>query len=493
MPKKLEELKNRRLEKLKKIKQKGTNPYPNQSERTHNLEEVIRDFNKLQGKRLTLSGRLMLIRGHGKATFAHLENESEKMQIFLRYDDLGKEKYEFFSNFDLGDFIEVTGKLFKTKTQEKTLRVEDFRMLAKALRPLPEKWHGIKDIELKYRKRYLDLMMNHQVKEVFRKRARIVKLIRDFMDKKGFLEVDTPVLQPVYGGAAANPFVTNLDALHMKVYLRIANELYLKRLIIGGFEKVYEFSKDFRNEGIDRTHNPEFTQVEFYWAYSDYNDIMTFVENLYSHLAKEVCGSLKIKYQGKIVDFTPPFKRLKFVEVLEKYSGIKGILEMSKKDLANKVKSLKSAVGGKEIQEKKHSTKAEILEDLFDYFVQDKLWNPTFIIDWPKETTPLAKVHRDDPRLVERFEPSICGMEIGNGFTELNDPIDQRRRFEEQVEARKKGAEETHPLDCDFLEAIEYGMPPTGGMGVPIDRLTMILTDSPTIKDVVLFPFMKQK
>lgn len=489
MQKKLEELRKIRLEKLEKIKKVDINPYPGQANRTHTLEEVGRDFDKLQSKSITLCGRLKLIRSHGKVTFAHLENESGKLQIFLRYDDLGKEKYEFFENFDIGDFIEVTGKLFKTKTQEKTLRVENFKMLAKAIRPLPEKWHGIKEKEIKYRKRYLDLMMNPQTKEVFRKRAQIQKIIREFMNKQGFLEVDTPVLQPVYGGAAANPFVTNLDALHMKVYLRIANELYLKRLIIGGYEKVYEFSKDFRNEGIDKTHNPEFTQVEFYWAYSDYNDIMAFMEKLYSKLALDICGSLKIKYQGKEVDFTPPFKRIKFVEAVEKYSGISGILDMSNNELAKKVKSLKI----KELNEKKHITKAEILEDLFDYFVQNKLWHPTFVIDWPKETTPLAKVHREDTRLVERVEPFICGMEIGNGFTELNDPVDQRKRFEEQALARKKGVKETHPMDKDFLEAIEYGMPPTGGMGVPIDRLAMILTDSPSIKDVILFPFMKQK
>jgi len=489
MQKKLEELKKARLEKLKEIRKASINPYPSKGNRTHTLEEASKDFDKLQDKSITLCGRLRLLRSHGKATFAHIGDESGKLQIYLKYDQLGKEKYEFFKNFDIGDFIEVKGELFKTKTSEKTLRVKDFRMLAKAIRPLPEKWHGIKEKEVRYRKRYLDLLMNPDVNEVFRKRAKIVNLIRDFMEKHGFLEVDTPVLQPVYGGAFAKPFQTTLDSLHMKVYLRIANELYLKRLIIGGYERIYEFSKDFRNEGIDKTHNPEFTQVEFYWAYKDYNDIMKFVEELYSHLAKEVLGSLKIKYQGKMVDFTPPFKRLKFVDALEKYSGIKGILDMSKDELANKVKSLKI----KKLEEKKHTTKAEILEDLFDYFVQDKLWHPTFVIDWPRETTPLAKVHRDDSRLVERVEPSICGIELGNGFTELNNPVDQRKRFEEQLEARKKGALETHPLDKDFLEAIEYGMPPTGGMGIPIDRLTMILTDSPSIRDVILFPFMKQK
>lgn len=489
MPKKLNELRKIRLEKLEKIKKAHINPYPAEAKKTYSLEQVKKDFDMLRDKTLTLCGRLILIRSHGKATFAHLEDESGRMQIFLSYDDLGKEKYEFFKNFDIGDFCEVTGKLFKTKTQEKTLRVEKYRILAKTLRPLPEKWYGLKDIELKYRKRYLDLLMSPKTRKIFRKRAKIQKIIRDFLDQHGFLEVDTPVLQPVYGGAFAKPFKTHLDALDMQVYLRIACELYLKRLIIGGYEKVYEFSKDFRNEGIDRTHNPEFTQVEFYWAYADYNDMMSLVENLYSHLAKEVCGGLKIKYQGKTVDFTPPFKRVKFVEALEKYSGIKGILDMSEIDLAKKVKSLKI----KELDEKKHITKGEILEDLFDYFVQGNLWHPTFVIDHPKETTPLAKVHRSDPRLVERVEPYICGIEMGNGFTELNDPIDQRKRFEEQLEARKKGAREVHPLDSDFLEALEYGMPPTAGMGVPIDRLTMILTDSPSIRDVILFPFMKPK
>lgn len=489
MQKKLEELKRTRLEKLKEIRRANINPYPYQVNRTHTLEEADGDFDKLQDKTVILCGRLRLIRGHGKATFAHIEDGSGKLQIYLRYDEIGKEKYEFFKNLDIGDFIEITGKLFKTHTGEKTLRVENYKILAKAIRPLPEKWHGIKEKEIKYRKRYLDLVMDPKTKEVFRKRAKIQKLIRDFMEKQGFLEVDTPVLQPVYGGAFARPFQTTLDALHMKVYLRIANELYLKRLIIGGFEKVYEFSKDFRNEGIDKTHNPEFTQVEFYWAYSDYNDIMAFVEKLYSGLAKEICGSLKVKYQGKTVDFTPPYRRLKFVDALEKYSGIKNILDMSDEELIKKVGALKI----KEIEEKKHITKAEILDDLFDHFVQGKLWHPTFVIDHPKETTPLAKVHRDDPRLVERVEPCICGMEMGNGFTELNDPVDQRKRFKEQLEARKKGAKEIHPMDEDFLEAIEYGMPPTGGMGIPIDRLTMILTDSPSIRDVILFPFMKRK
>lgn len=489
MEKKLEELKKDRLKKLEEIKKAGINPYPYQTRRTHTLDQVDRAFNKLQNKAVTLCGRIKFIRSHGKVTFVQIEDGSGGFQLFLRYDEIGEEKYKFFKNFDIGDFIEATGELFKTRAGEKTLKIKNYKMLAKAIRPLPEKWHGIKDKELKYRKRYLDLLMNPKTKEVFEKRSRIVKIIREFMEKEDFLEVDTPVLQPIYGGAFARPFQTTLDSLHMKVYLRIADELYLKRLIIGGYEKVYEFSKDFRNEGIDKTHNPEFTQVEFYWAYKDYNDVMKFIEKLYSHLAKEICGSLKIRYQGKIVDFTPPFKRLKFIDALEKYSGIKNILDMSESDLVKKVRNLKI----KEINKKEHHTKAEILEDLFDYFVQDKLWNPTFVIDWPKETTPLAKVHRDDPRLVERVEPSICGIEMGNGFTELNNPIEQRKRFKEQQEARKKGALEVHPLDNDFLEAIEYGMPPTAGMGIPIDRLTMILTDSPSIRDVILFPFMKRK
>jgi len=471
-----------RLNKLKRLKELNINPYPYRFDRTHNFSEIKQRFEELSSNQTTVrtAGRIIAIRGHGKTTFATLNDENEKLQIYLRKQDLG-DYYNIFENFDIGDFIGVEGKLFKTKTGEITVLVEKFILLTKSLRPLPEKWHGLRDIEIRYRKRYLDLIANPEVRGIFKGRSKIVSLLRNFFDSRGFLEVETPVLQPVYGGAAARPFKTFYNALDQEMYLRIADELYLKRLIVGGYEKVWEFCKDFRNEGLDRFHNPEFTMIEAYQAYTDYFGIMELVEDLFEFLIKNLYSDNIITFQEKKVEIKRPFKRIKYTEVLNERLGV-DILNMPDEDL-NKI-CLKYGI------KVENQTIGSKIDKLFSELIQKSLIEPTFVIDYPKIISPLAKAHRNNPLLVERFELIIFGLEVANAFSELNDPIEQRRRFEEQLAQREEGIGE---IDEDFLEALEYGMPPTGGLGIGVDRLCMILLNQPSIRDVILFPQLRRE
>lgn len=482
----LNELLKIRREKLSKLKEKNLNPYPYSFKRTHLSAEIIQNSETLSqnSRTVTVAGRIVTFRYHGKTSFFHLLDNQGKIQVYVKADEIGEEKFSLLDLFDIGDIIGVSGTVFKTKTGEITVRTTDLVMLSKSLRPLPEKWHGLQDKELRYRQRYLDLIATPGVKEIFIKRAKITKAIRNFLDERGFVEVETPILQPMYGGASARPFKTYHNALGTHLYLRIADELYLKRLIVGGFERVYEFCKDFRNEGMDRNHNPEFTMIELYVAYADYNDIMELTENLIVSAAKEALGSSSITYQGNQINLTPPWKRISLYDSIKEKTG---------KDLSDK--------SGDEIFEiacdlnlnakLDKNNRGKLIEAIFEEKVQPDLIQPTFIMDYPVEMSPLAKRHRTNPDLTERFEAFIGAGEVGNAFSELNDPIDQRARFEEQMKLRALGDEEAQVLDEDFLKALEHGMPPCGGLGIGIDRLTMILTDSTSIRDVILFPQMK--
>ncbi len=466
-----------RISKLNQLK-KNINPYPYSFNRTHTTREIKENFSILEGKTVKIAGRIIARRDHGKTIFFDIRDFYGKIQVYARKKDLN-EKFVLFSYTDIGDFLGVEGEIFKTKTGEITIHVKDFSILSKSLLPLPEKWHGLKDIETRYRKRYLDMIANPEVIETFLIRTKIVNLIREFLNKKGFIEVETPILQPLYGGASARPFVTYYHALEREFYLRIADELYLKRLIVGGFEKVYEIGKDFRNEGLDRLHNPEFTQLELYQAYADYHDMMKITEEMFKFLAEKLYGTSVIEFQNEKIDFSKPWKRLRFTEELEKVTG-KDVLSLSEEELRNLCKEY-------EIEITERTTVGKMIDKLFSELVQEKIKEPTFVMDHPKIISPLAKTHRNDERLVERFEPVIMGIEVGNAFSELNDPIEQRKRFEEQIKAR----EEYTVIDEDFLSALEYGMPPTGGLGIGIDRVVMIFTDKPSIRDVIIFPHLR--
>lgn len=470
-----------RKEKLEKIRALGIDPYPYRFERTNSLRAVIKDFEDLSSKEeiISLAGRLISLRGHGKTSFAHLTDGRGKLQIYVRQDEVGENAYSLFKILDVGDFLGVKGSLFRTKTGEPTLKVDEFRLLSKSLRPLPEKWHGLKDKELKYRQRYLDLIANPQTRMVFEKRTEIIRFLRRFLDERGFWEVETPILQPLYGGAFAQPFLTHHQALDQTLFLRIADELYLKRLIVGGFEMVYEFGKDFRNEGMDRTHNPEFTQLELYQAYADYQDIMNLTEEMITGLAQNLNSSFQLNYQGEAVDLSPPWRRLAVRDSLLKWGGVD--IERASDE------EMKELCRSQGIDTTELSGRGKLIEKLLDQLVEPRLRQPTFLIDYPQEISPLAKSHRSKPEVVERFELFIGGLELGNAFTELNDPLEQRKRF--QAQAAQKGEESK--IDEDFLTALEYGMPPTGGLGIGIDRLVMLLTDQPSIRDVILFPQLR--
>lgn len=482
----LEDQREGRIQKLNALKERGINPYPYRFEVTHRAQTILSGWEALfaSGEEVRSAGRIMAIRGHGKAAFAHLEDGSGKIQIYVREDHIGPEGYEAFKLFDIGDFLGVKGKVFKTRTGEITIEVSELTLLSKSLRPLPEKWHGLKDIETRSRQRYADLIMNPEVREAFRTRSGIVSAVRRYLDEAGFLEVETPVLQPQYGGAFARPFVAHHNVLNQDLFLRISDELYLKKLIVGGYEKVYEIGKDFRNEGVDRQHNPEFTMLEAYQAYADYNDMMALVEGLIPFVIREVKGDLKVSYQGSELDFTPPWQRVSLLGSIEKETG----LSIGPGTGAEEIKAVCRKHG---IEVDKLVGRGELIDELFSAAVQPKLIQPCFITDYPLEMTPLAKKKRDDPDLVERFEPFVAGMEIGNAFSELNDPLDQRTRFEAQVRMRAEGYQEAQPLDEDYLRAMEYGMPPTGGVGIGIDRLAMILNDAHSIRDVILFPLLR--
>jgi lysyl-tRNA synthetase class 2 len=483
-----------RLEKLASLQAAGVEPYPHTAAPAPSARELVERFDALEGSVQRAHGRIVSLRSHGKTTFLHLEDASGRIQLYLRRDELGERSYAMLQELDLGDFLEAEGTLFRTKTGEPTLQARSFRLLAKALRPLPLVKEevlgerriahgGLADKELRYRRRYLDLAVHPDVREVFRTRARVVAYLRRFLDEHGFLEVETPALQPLYGGAAARPFTTYHAALDTTLYLRIADELYLKRLLVGGLERVYEISKDFRNEGIDRTHNPEFTMLEFYQAYADYHDIMALAEEMIAGLAREITGGTRLAYQGEMLDVLPPWPRLSFLDALRRYAD----LDLGELD----PRSLGEAATRLGIPVEAGAGPGKILDEIFKHRVEEHLRGPIFIIDHPRELSPLAKSHRSDPRLVERFEAFMFGTEFGNAFSELNDPLDQRRRFEAQRQLAARGDAEAHALDEDFLRALEYGMPPTGGMGIGVDRLVMMLTDSPSIRDVILFPQMR--
>lgn len=488
-----DELRKIRLKKLEAIRKAGILAYPARTKRTHKIAEVLKDFAQLARlkKEVILVGRIKSLREHGGSTFLDIEDGNEKIQAFLRKDRIGERGYKFFlDNFDIGDFIEVRGILFKTKKGEKTIDAADFKMLAKSLLPLPEKWHGFRDIEERFRKRYLDLIFNPEIKKKFEIRSQIIKEIREFLEEEGFLEVETPILQPIYGGAKAKPFKTHLNALDIDLYLRIAPELYLKRLLVGDFGKVYEIGRVFRNEGMDRTHNPDFTVLEFYWAYADYKDLMKLTERMFENLLKKLFGRLIIKYEGKEIDFKTPWPRIEFNQLIKKYTKI-NLEEINLEALKREAKKLGLEVKG---------NKAEIADEIYKKICLPKIWQPTFIIHHPLGTFPLAKSLEDSnppttPYIKLASLQLVAGgcWELVLGFSELNDPIEQRKRFEEQEKFFKAGLEEAQRMDEDFLEALEYGMPPAAGFGLGIDRLVALLTDSHSLREVILFPTMRPK
>jgi len=479
-----------RLDKLKSLRERGVNPYPPKYDFTHKSKLIKTNYNDLEGKTVRIAGRIMVIRKMGKASFAQIMDSMGKIQFFIRRDDVGEEAYSQFKLLDIGDFIGIEGYVFTTKTGEISIHTDNFTILAKSIRPLPivkekdgEVFDAFQDKEQRYRNRHLDLILNENVRDTFYKRASIIRSIRKFLDERQFLEVETPILQPLYGGANARPFTTHHNTLDQTLYLRIADELYLKRLIIGGFDKVYELSKDFRNEGMDRNHNPEFTMLEFYWAYADYEDCMNLLEEMLRSTA-EVLDATKVIWGEMEIDLSKPFVRKPIFELLNEVTG---------QDLSNiNDDELRIICHQKDIDIDNKSNYGQMLDELMSKLVEPNLIQPTFITDYPKAISPLAKLHRNgDPNLVERFELFIGGAEFANSFTELNDPIDQRKRLEAQAALRRKGDEEAQPVDENFIQAMECGMPPTGGVGVGIDRLTMLLTGNRWIKDVILFPALK--
>ncbi len=484
-----EELINERKRKRDELLKLGINPYPYSYTPTHNSKQISEKYKGLAAEEKTndavkVAGRIVGLRRMGKATFMHILDQHGKVQAYFKFDDIPK-TYDQLKLTDLGDWIGIEGPIFKTSTGEITVKATNYEILCKALRPLPEKWHGLKDMEERYRRRYVDLIVNPEVRETFVKRTRIVDAIRETLNKRGFLEVETPILQPIYGGAAAKPFKTHLNTLKMDVFMRISNELYLKRLIVGGFERVYEFSKDFRNEDIDRTHNPEFTNLEFYQAYADFNDMRELVMDLYIAAAKAIHGSTKFEYQGNVIDVKKPWQTYTMVESLKKFAGIDAE-KLTMQDM-NKLCQQHA------IKVAQNPSKGQLIQSLFEELVEEKLIQPTFITHHPIESTPLCKPCREHhlrEHYIERFEPFIVGMEIANAYSELNDPVLQRQFLEEQAQQLRAGTEEAHPMDEDFVQAIEYGMPPTGGVGIGIDRMAMIITNSPSIRDVLFFPFM---
>ena len=482
----LNELLQIRRRKMETLREKGVEPFGRKFEASHFSTDIIDNFDSLEGKEVTIAGRLISIRSHGKATFAHLQDYPGQIQIYLRLDQVGQEKYEIFELVDIGDFIGVVGEVFRTQKGEVTVKVTDYTYLAKALRPLPEKWHGLKDIELRYRQRYVDLIVNQEVKQTFINRSRIISTMRDILNSWGFLEVETPIMQTIAGGALARPFVTHHNALDMQLYLRIATELHLKRLLVGGLDKVYEIGRIFRNEGISTIHNPEFTSVEIYQNYADYEDMMAITENLIYQIAQKVFGTAVISFQGKELDLTPPWPRETMIDIVRKYSGV----DFSQ--ITDDQQAFEAArKAGLELD--KGLPWGEILYLFFEEFCEEQLMKPIFVTEFPIEVSPLAKKMESDPRLTLRFEGFISGWEIANAFTELNDPIDQRERFKQQLTKREAGDDEAHVMDDDFINALEYGMPPAGGLGIGIDRLIMLLTDNISIRDVILFPTLKPK
>lgn len=484
----IDEIRKIRIKKLEAIKKAGILPYPEKTKRTHQISDALKSFSSLvrEKKEIILVGRIRAIREHGGSVFFNIEDESALIQSYLKKNRVGERKYNFFiDNFDIGDFIGLRGILFKTKKGEKTIEVADYKILTKTLLPLPEKWHGLQDVEERFRKRYLDLIFNKDVKKKFELRSKIIKEIRNFLDTEGFLEVETPALQPIYGGTSAKPFETHLNALNMDLYLRIAPELYLKRLLVGGFEKVYEIGKMFRNEGMDRSHNPEFTMLEFYWAYANYKDLMKLTEKLLNTVVKKIFSKLIVEYEGKEINFKTPWQRIEFTQLLKKHTKI-DFEEINLEAIKKEAKKL-----GVEIP--KGAGKKEVADEIYKKYCRPKIIQPTFVIHHPREFQPLAKQLEKYPEKLANFQLLIGGFEIVNAFSELNDPIEQKNRFEEQEKSFKSGFEEAQRMDNDFIEALEYGMPPAAGFGMGVDRLVVLLTNSHSLREVILFPTMKSK
>lgn len=481
----INEVKKVRIEKLDELISEGKNPFEiTYYDRTATAGEVLADYEAFEGKEVSVAGRLISRRIMGKASFGHILDSDGDIQGYFSRDDLGEEEYNVFKKtLDVGDIVGVTGVVFKTRTGETSIHAHKVVLLSKSLLPLPEKYHGLKDPELRYRQRYVDLIANPEVKEIFVKRSKIVSAVREFLDGEGFFEVETPILNTLAGGANARPFTTHHNTLDIDMYLRIATELHLKRCIVGGFDKVYEVGRQFRNEGMDPKHNPEFTTVELYQAYTDYHGMMDITERMVRFCASKVCPSLQISYQGTPLDLEKPWERLTMVEAVKRYVG----LDFDNEVLADLIEK----ANAKGLELSKNETWGNALYKVFDAFVEEKLDGPVFIYDYPVEVSPLAKKKPSDKRLTERFEVFITGKELGNAFSELNDPIDQRERFAAQMKAKEQGDDEAQPYDEDFVNALEYGMPPTGGLGIGIDRLVMILTDSYSIREVLLFPTMK--
>ncbi len=475
-----------RMEKMQLWRARGVDPFGVRYEATHRAAEIVDRFDELEGSTVSIAGRVMAKRGHGRAAFLDIRDLSGKIQLYASVDDLGEEQYQLLLEIDIGDIIGVKGKVFRTRRGEVSVSLSSFTLLCKALRPLPEKWHGLQDVELRYRHRYLDLVVNPEVREVFVKRSLIVRYIREFLDARGFLEVETPMMHPIPGGAAARPFVTHHNTLDTDLYLRIAPELYLKRLLVGGLERVYEVNRCFRNEGVSTRHNPEFTTVEVYQAYADYTDMMSLTENMIAFVAESVLGTQVISYGGREVDLTPPWRRVTMVDAVREWTGI----DINQLESDAQAREVCSRLG---IELTGNESKWKCLNELYELHADDRIVEPTFVTHHPVEVSPLAKKSAADPGFADRFEIFICGQELGNAFTELNDPIDQRERFASQVAERAAGDEEAHLMDEDYVRALEYGMPPAGGLGIGVDRLAMLLTDSPSIRDVLLFPQMRPR
>lgn len=474
-----------RRDKLRTLQEMGQDPFEiTTSDRDISNAEIVQRFDELENNDVCIAGRVMSKRGKGKVSFLDVHDKSGKMQVFARYDDLGEEAYNLLKKWDIGDIVEIKGFVFKTKVGEISVHAKQVRMLAKSLKPLPEKYHGLKDTDLRYRQRYVDLIMNPEVRDTFIKRSKILSSIRSYLDSQGFMEVETPMLVSNAGGAAARPFTTHFNALDEDFKLRISLELYLKRLIVGGLERVYEIGRVFRNEGIDTRHNPEFTLMELYQAYTDYNGMMDLTENLYRHVAKEVLGTTKITYGGVEMDLGKPFERITMLDAVKKYSGV----DFNEIETDEQAKAVAKEKG---VEFEPHHKKGDILNLFFEAFAEEHMIQPTFVMDHPIEISPLTKKKPDNPDYVERFEFFMNGWEMANAYSELNDPIDQRERFKQQEELLSLGDEEANTTDEDFLNALEIGMPPTGGIGFGIDRMVMLLTDSAAIRDVLLFPTMK--
>ncbi|HRU41245.1 MAG TPA: lysine--tRNA ligase [Candidatus Diapherotrites archaeon] len=486
----LNEILKIRREKLEQLKAMGRNPFEIlKYDQTHHSKDIKGNFEEMEGKDVSIAGRIMSFRDMGKASFCDIQDRYGKIQVYIKQDELGEEEYKIFKSYDIGDIVGIKGFVFRTKRGEISVHAKQVILLCKSLQPLPEKWHGLKDTEIRYRQRYVDLIVNEDVRETFYKRTEIIKAIREFLDARDYIEVDTPILATIASGAAARPFITHSNALDIDLYLRIATELYLKRLIVGGFERVYEMGKDFRNEGIDVRHNPEFTMIELYQAYADYNDMMELTENLIAYCAEKVLGTTKINYQGTELDLTPPWNRMTMVEAVKKYSGVDFNEIKSDEEAREVAKKLKVL---DELKKKlKDCTKGDILNAVFEAYVEEHLIQPTFILDYPVEISPLTKKKNDDPTMTERFEAFIYAREIANAYSELNDPIDQKERFEQQANDKELGDEEAYATDDDFVNSLEIGMPPTGGLGIGVDRIIMFLTDSYSIRDIILFPTMK--